>query len=136
MRIVVDLVSHLYFVCSNSLADFLPFGAGTITLGCLKYHTLLAGIWTGAEVRDEGKIPYPEGIADRDVRLCQWKDLDLDMPKNQTDVSSSYSFISSYGPNIQNSACAATIFVVRSCPHSGPFHAVELPPALLAHDDM
>jgi hypothetical protein len=50
MRIVVDLVSLLYFVCSNSLAEFLPFGAGTIAFGCLIYYTLLAGIWTGADV--------------------------------------------------------------------------------------
>jgi hypothetical protein len=51
MRIAVDSVGLCYLICSNSLADFLPLVLEPSMMGvCSKYHTLLAGIRTGAEV--------------------------------------------------------------------------------------
>jgi hypothetical protein len=49
-----------------------------LSSGLFKYYTLLAGIRTGAltYLYDEGKTPY-QSIAGS----CQWKDLNLDMPK-------------------------------------------------------
>ena len=131
------------FVCSNSLASFLPFGAGTITSRCSKISHLAGRNLDRRRgtcmTRPKYHTPTdPTGIADREseVRLClwnHWNDVNFDMPKNQTDVLSSYIFISShsYGLSIQN-----LFAIVKSRPHSGPLHAVDRPATLLAHDNM
>ena len=102
---IVDLVGLCYLVCSTSLADFLPLVLEPpMGVQNIIYHTLLAGIRTGAEVPQESGVQYDEGklkrhvrdITNPEVRPWQWKDLTnliLDMPKTKRMYQSCYSFI-------------------------------------------
>lgn len=83
-------------------------------MGRSKYHILLAGI-------------YVRGVTNPEVRSCQWKGLNPNRPKNQTDVQVIILLVL-----IIQKIRATTILFARSCPYSGLFHGIDFPLALLA----